>query len=186
MRIGSVVELAVGLVAFIALIALLDRRDIRRARQSIPDDQPVTASHHRRNTEQRQPEGWHPEERDHRRKERRYWWVQNTIAPIALLFSLVAVIAASGSAYFASKALIATNREAVAAEETLKVTNENFVTSERPYVWLTDDLSSPQIIQNPAGMFQVIWDWRFTNYGKLPALQVPYHSFHQNGRPDLR
>lgn len=183
MRIGSVVELAVGLVAFIALIALLDRRDIRRARQSIPDDQPVTASRHRRNTEQRQPEGWHPEERDHRRKERRYWWVQNTIAPIALLFSLVAVIAASGSAYFASKALIATNREAVAAEETLKVTNENFVTSERPYVWLTDDLSSPQIIQNPAGMFQVIWDWRFTNYGKLPALQVhTTHSIRTDGQ----
>jgi hypothetical protein len=182
MRIGSVVELAVGLVVFIALIAQLDKRDSRRARQSSPGGQ-FEQEHHRSNVEQRHPEGWRPDEREHRRKEERYWSVQNTIAPIALISSLVAVIAASVSAYFAARALIATNRQAVSAEETLKLTKENFITSERPYVWLTDDLNAPQIIQNRAGMFQVIWDWRFTNYGKLPALQVrTTHSIKTDGQ----
>jgi hypothetical protein len=57
----------------------------------------------------------------------------------------------------------------------VSLTRTQFVDSERPYLWLTDDVGVPRCVRaamaDPSTC-QVLWDWHFTNYGKTPALRI--------------
>lgn len=55
------------------------------------------------------------------------------------------------------------------ADKTNSISRENFTAEQRPYIWLTDNLGTPQLLRAPNGALQIIWEWHFTNYGKTPA-----------------
>jgi hypothetical protein len=64
-------------------------------------------------------------------------------------------------------------KSAGAAETALKLTKEQ----QRPIIWLTNDLGSPQYVNltNKPGGGQIAWAWHFTNYGRSPALRITFH-----------
>jgi hypothetical protein len=73
-------------------------------------------------------QGWHPDEQEHKRHERRYWRFQYIISSITLLFSLIAAVGAFTGSYIAYKAFIASTnavneakRQANAAESQIAV-----------------------------------------------------------------
>jgi hypothetical protein len=73
---------------------------------------------------------------------------------------------------------------AIAAQRSANLVHDNFLIDRRPYIWLTNDLGTPQSIRVANGNVQVTWEWNFTNYGK--TLSVHTHSIHfisLNGEP---
>jgi hypothetical protein len=85
--------------------------------------------------------------------------------------------AAEASAKENRRLASAGDRSAKSAEETLKTTRENFISTERPYVWLTNDLGRLEFPHQPGQNGQVFWTWRYTNYGKSPALGLQFGHF---------
>jgi hypothetical protein len=75
------------------------------------------------------------------------------------------------------KAADAAVKSATTAETALNTARENFRAEQRPIIWLTNNLGSPQYVNltnNPGGG-QITWQWHFTNYGKSPALHLAFH-----------
>jgi hypothetical protein len=71
-------------------------------------------------------------------------------------------------------------KSASTAEDALKNARENFRSEQRPIIWLTNDLGAPVFVPNPKktdNTGQIVWDWRFTNYGKTPALHLSFRHF---------
>jgi hypothetical protein len=98
---------------------------------------------------------------------------------------LLAAIAAGQALILATtdvstrKAADAAVKSATTAETALNTARENFRAEQRPIIWLTNNLGSPQYINltnNPGGG-QIAWQWHFTNYGKSPALHLTFHQF---------
>jgi hypothetical protein len=86
-------------------------------------------------------EGWHPEEQEHRREERRYWRFQYITSSITLLFSFAAAIGAIVGSYIAYQAFIASTqavveakRQAAAAESQVDIADRSMRISNRAYV----------------------------------------------------
>jgi hypothetical protein len=70
------------------------------------------------------------------------------------------------------------------AEDALKNARENFRSEQRPIIRLTNDLGAPAFVPNPKkadNTGQIVWDWRFTNYGRTPALHITYRHFMRIG-----
>ena len=68
-------------------------------------------------------------------------------------------------------------KSATTAQTALETARDNFRIEQRPIIWLTNDLGSPQYInltKQPASG-QIVWEWHFTNYGKSPALHLTFH-----------
>lgn len=73
------------------------------------------------------------------------------------------------------------------AQRAVNLTAKNFIASERPFLWLTNDFGFPEFKQfpgKPTG--QVTWEWHFTNYGKTPANAVHHHVFMRLGDGKFR
>jgi hypothetical protein len=70
-------------------------------------------------------------------------------------------------------------------QEALSVSGDQFRQEQRPYIWLTNSLVSPEFIRqsgnprSPAG--QIIWGYHFTNYGRTPALGIEFEEFMKLG-----
>jgi len=105
---------------------------------------------------------------------------------LAIATLLLAAIAA-GQAWILTttdvstrKAAEAAVKSATTAESALKAAHENFRMEQRPVIWLTNDLGTPRFLlntQKAGNTGQVIWDFRYTNYGKYPALRVSFLHF---------
>jgi hypothetical protein len=71
------------------------------------------------------------------------------------------------------EALVAANRSASAAETANTNSQKQFQIEERPYVWLkTGFVGKSEFFANPSGGGQILWTFRYTNYGKSPAHEV--------------
>lgn len=62
------------------------------------------------------------------------------------------------------------------AHDANRQSREHFQQDQRPYVWLTNNLGSPECVsgQKSAQDCQIIWSWHFTNYGKTPARDLRF------------
>jgi hypothetical protein len=89
--------------------------------------------------------------------------------------------------------LTESKKQTKAAQDALEATKDNFVAEQRPYLWLTNTVYTPQTIPLPRNepkeqgawtKGQAIWTWHYTNYGKTPALNVAYkHSMRIRNQP---
>jgi hypothetical protein len=185
-------EVAVLVVGFVAFLTLLDKHDGRlkrhreRADRDGPTDQRPSAP-----ARDPHPEHKHPTEEQHRSNAEAHWRKQILIEGIALGLSAIAagaaITAGIGAWYTYDQTNLAVveagrqttevRRQANAAEGALKLTRDNSIAEDRPYVWLSADLGQPQLIQNRSGGYQVVWNFRFENYGKTPALKVKDRSW---------
>jgi hypothetical protein len=96
--------------------------------------------------------GWHPEEQEHRRQERRYWRFQYGTSTVTLFFSLIAAAGAAAGSYIAYQAFIASTqavgeakrqadeakRQADAAESQIAVAKDTEERQLRAYVFLSN------------------------------------------------
>jgi len=68
---------------------------------------------------------------------------------------------------------------AIFAQQSVQLIRKNFLTDQRPYLWLTNDFGSPEYrrasADRPTG--QIIWEWHFYNFGKTPANRVHHRTF---------
>jgi hypothetical protein len=64
-------------------------------------------------------------------------------------------------------------RSAKAAETSVKESHEQFLTEQRPILWITNNLGLPQA----CGDRQICWTWHYTNYGKTPAKNIRMYGF---------
>jgi hypothetical protein len=105
---------------------------------------------------------------------------------LAIATGLLAGIAAGQAWILAStdvstrKAAEAAVNSATTAEIAVKAARENFRMEQRPVVWLTNELGTPQFVPNTKktdNTGQIVWDFHFTNYGKLPALHMSVRHF---------
>jgi hypothetical protein len=105
-----------------------------------------------------------------------------TVWLVIATFLLAAI--AAGQAWILATTDVSTRKAADAAvksattlETALQTGRENFRAEQRPIIWLTNNLGSPQYVNltnNPGGG-QIAWQWHFTNYGKSPALHLTFH-----------
>jgi len=105
-----------------------------------------------------------------------------TVWLVIATFLLAAI--AAGQAWILATTDVSTRKAADAAvksattlETALQTARENFRAEQRPIIWLTNNLGSPQYVNptnNPGGG-QIAWQWHYTNYGKSPALQLTFH-----------
>jgi hypothetical protein len=68
---------------------------------------------------------------------------------------------------------------AKAAQDAVAQARGQFRLDQRPYIWLMNNIGSPEFIPSPTnlGMGKVLWTWHFTDYGKRPAQDIRYFSF---------
>jgi hypothetical protein len=123
--------------------------------------------------DQANQQGWHPDEQEHKRHERRYWRFQYITSSITLLFSFGAAIGAFTGSYIAYQAFVASTqaveeakRQANAAESQVAVARDTAERQLRAYVLpeiaLLHDISDPR----PHYTFQA------KNYGQTPAKEL--------------
>jgi hypothetical protein len=102
---------------------------------------------------------------------------------LAIATALLAAIAL-GQAWILATTDVSTRKAADAAiesattlETALQTARENFRAEQRPIIWLTNNLGSPQYVNrtNKPDDGQIAWEWHFTNYGKSPALHLTFH-----------
>lgn len=102
---------------------------------------------------------WHPEEREHRSKEQFYWLVQNTVAPSALVLSLIAISFAGCSAWIALQGLEAPRSE------------------QRPWIPVpVAKITGPLTFRDDKSAW-ISWGATVRNVGHSPAIDVR-QSFH--------
>jgi hypothetical protein len=87
-----------------------------------------------------------------------------------VVLSVYAGIAAV-QAYLMYRATTATESAAKVASDTLTNSRKQFLTEERPIVWITNELGSPVFVPNRVQKEtgQIVWTVHYTNYGKTPT-----------------
>jgi hypothetical protein len=96
---------------------------------------------------------------------------------------LLAAIAA-GQAWILATTDVSTRKAADAAvksattlETALQTARENFRSEQRPIIWLTSEGEAPRFLNVGDSIGRIAWNWRYTNYGKTPALKIAYSEF---------
>ena len=77
----------------------------------------------------------------------------------------------------AKQAADAAQSSARTASDILINAQKQFQVEQRPIIWLTNELDTPEFVVNSkaAGTGQIVWNWRSTNYGKTPAKDTRYY-----------
>jgi hypothetical protein len=91
----------------------------------------------RRSAQQADENGWHAEEREHKRQERTYWRIQKVVSAITLILSLIAAGGAAAGAYIAFNAFKEARRQADAAETQIAVAKDTELRQLRAYLSVT-------------------------------------------------
>jgi hypothetical protein len=105
-----------------------------------------------------------PKSNGHNKERRERWkfWIE-----------IVGAVFLIGTAIFTGLQWRAASEANKLTHEALRNARDNFRQDQRPYIWVTNDMGSPIFVPwnndpaSPTG--QVIWTYRFTNYGKTPA-----------------
>jgi hypothetical protein len=73
------------------------------------------------------------------------------------------------------------------AQRAVDLSARNFIVDQRPYIWLTNNLGSPQVWNKRTdGKVQITWAFHYTNYGKTPANNVTVESFIRLGNGEFK
>ena len=131
-----------------------------------PDNDQNQTRNERRAAQQTDENGWHAEEREHKRHERTYWRIQKVASAVTLIFSLIAAGGAAAGAYIAFGAFKEARRQADEAKRQADVV----VSDQRPWLHL-EDVKTEQINYNVNGL---MFTTRFSvkNYGRSPAIHT--------------
>jgi hypothetical protein len=103
-----------------------------------------------------------------RRTFKQKWALISLPNKLMVIATIVIALATIVNVLVAWKLGTDTHTLAEAAHTLAWLEKEQFQVAQRPIVALTEDTGSPQLV----GLGQVVWEWRFTNYGKTPAQQV--------------
>ena len=109
------------------------------------------------------PVCWHPEEKEHRRKERQFWGASIGLSFLALLIAGVSFV-------FAYRAWLAGEKQAQAAVEQVRVAHESLIASDRPWVKLVNVKPSFVLISEGGAVIAVVLTVK--NIGHSPAEDV--------------
>jgi hypothetical protein len=103
------------------------------------------------------------------------WLVIATFLLAAMAFMQVIILSTTDSS--TRKAANAAMTSATIAQTALQTARDNFRAEQRPIIWLTNDLGSPQYfnLANKTDGGQIAWEWHFTNYGRSPARHLTFH-----------
>lgn len=166
------------LAAFMGFVTFLDRRAVGSlSKRSERDDRNPRGEACCSDKEPREavhlPSGQScqcREEMQHRQAERYHWRVQNTVAPVALCMSFVAVLAGIASAIFANGALIASQTAAKAARDQADAARETEARQLRAYVYPVTTKS----LQGLSADVEIKLSVNFINGGETPAYRAAY------------
>jgi hypothetical protein len=155
-------------------------RAIRDQQEAANERQQEQRQHtHILNTEPQIPEAI---QRDKRASEKRHFTVQAIIAGSTFL-AFVAAAVYAGINYKMLRQMRQSTKAAIEAADTaqksLAQARDQFRQDQRPYIWATANLGSPERWE-PTG--QLVWDLHFTNYGKSPALEIRYYDYMRIGK----
>jgi hypothetical protein len=96
--------------------------------------------------------------------------------PVFELVGLVVLIGYTTVAAFQWRETRSSNQ---IAQQALRQSQDRFWDEQRPYMWVTNVLGSPEFVRNGpnSNTGQITWTYHFTNYGKTPALGIQYREF---------
>ena len=118
---------------------------------------------------------------DRKKSYRRSWRSASPLTKLMIYFTGLIAVATALYMIFSGWQLYEirsggdeTRKLAQAARDSADIARQD----QRPYVWLTNDLGRPGCIRPPAAPSSpecyVVWDFRFTNYGRAPANNVRF------------
>jgi hypothetical protein len=124
-----------------------------------------------RAAQQTDENGWHAEEREHKRQERTYWRIQKIVSAVTLVLSLIAAGGAAAGAYIAFKAFKEAKRQADAAESQIAVAKDNAQRQLRAYIGFIPPTDN-QVINNFAPPAKPVVRLTPHNFGQTPAYRA--------------
>ncbi len=103
------------------------------------------------------------------------WLVIATLLLAVMAFVQAIILATTDAS--TRKAANAAITSAATTQTALQTARDNFRIEQRPIIWLTNNLGSPQYVNRtdkPDGC-EIAWEWHYTNYGRSPALHLTFH-----------
>lgn len=116
--------------------------------------------------------GWHAEEREHKREERTYWRIQKVVSAITLIFSLIAAGGAAAGAYIAFQAFREAKRQADAAESQITVAKDTEQRQLRAYLHVSHGKWQQYPPQTPNSGPQYGTEIVLNHAGMTPAYKI--------------